>query len=91
MTSPEDVPALALGQVTSIAPNQVGRFRTQLVMAVYLFPLAAAVNLVLGLDSLFYLCSVIVLTRIFESIPYWTFRDRLLSFVQAELGRAAKA
>lgn len=87
----EDVPALALGQVTSIAPNQVGRFRTQLVMAIYLFPLAVAVNLVLGLDSLFYLCSVIVITRIFESIPYWSFRDRLLSFVQAELGRGANA
>ena len=87
----EDVPALALGQVTSIAPNQVGRFRTQLVMAIYLFPLAAAVNVVLGLDSLAYLCSVIVITRIFESIPYWSFRDRLLSFVQAELGRAANA
>ena len=87
----EDVPALALGQVTSIAPNQVGRFRTQLLMAIYLFPLAAALNLVLGLDSLLYLCSVIAITRVFESIPYWSFRDRLLSFVQAELGRAANA
>jgi Zn-dependent protease with chaperone function len=86
-----DVPALAIGQVTSIAPNQVGRLRTQLVMAIYLFSLAAAVNLVMGLDSLLYLCSVVIVTRIFESIPYWSFRDRLLSFVQAELGRAAKA
>lgn len=89
--SAEDVPALMLGQVTSTAPNQLGRFRTQLVMAIYLFPLAAAVNLVLGLDSLLYLCSVIVMTRIFGSIPYWSFRDRLLSFVQAELSRAANA
>lgn len=89
--SDEDVPALTLGQVTSLEPNRLGRFRTQLVMAIYLFPLAAALNLVLGLDSLLYLCSVIAITRIFESIPYWRFRDRLLSFVQAELARAANA
>jgi hypothetical protein len=91
IASAEEVSALALGQVTSIAPNQVGRFRNQLVMVIYLFPLAAALNMVLGVDSLLYLCSVIAITRIFESIPYWSFRDRLLSFVQAELGRAANA
>ena len=87
----QEIPALALGQVTSIEPSRLGRARNQLVMAIYLFPLAAALNLVLGLDSLLYLCSVVAVTRIFESIPYWTFRDRLLSFVQAELGRAANA
>jgi hypothetical protein len=60
-------------------------------MVIYLFPLATALNLVLGLDSLLYLCSVVLITRVLESIPYWSFRDRLLSFVDAELGRAAKA
>lgn len=87
----DEAPPLALGQVTSINPSRLGRLQNQMVMAIYLIPLAAALNLVLGLHSMFYLCSVIAIARIFESIPYWNFRDRLLSFAIPEAKRAASA
>jgi hypothetical protein len=49
-------------------------------LLIYLIPMGVVVNSVLQLDSLVYICGVTLLARLIDSIPYWRYHDRLLSF-----------
>jgi Zn-dependent protease with chaperone function len=87
-------PPLAMGAVTSRSPRDLGSMKTNLRVLIYLIPPALITNAVLGLDAISYLISVILLARLVQSIPYWRYRDRLLSFAtqsRPEVGIAAKA
>ena len=88
-----ELQAPSLGEVTSISPRKLGGFKTNLRVLVFLVPLAAAVSVVFRLDSAWYVCGVVLLARLVESIPFWRYRDRPLNFVSpaGEIGQAARA
>jgi len=54
--------------------------------------LAIAANAVIKADGVWYILTVIGLTRFLESIPFWRFHDRVLAFSNpAPVAVAAKA
>ena len=83
----------AVGEITSRTPSELGGLKVNLTLAFYLVPLAMAVNAVLRTDALWYMLSVVALTRFVESIPFCRFHDRLLNFspAAAEIAIGAKA
>lgn len=84
------LPVPKLGQVTSIAPEELGSAKYFVRYLAFLLPMAALVSAALRIDSILYLFGVGLFTRIVDSIPYWRFHDRLLSFAEpASTSRAA--
>ena len=82
-----------INEITSRLPREFGGLKISLTLAIYLVPLAMAVNAVLRIDSLWYILSAVALTRLLESVPFWRFHDRLLDFStqRPEIAVAAKA
>ena len=63
-----------LGEVTAISPRQVGKWSVNVKLLTYLFPLAAAVGILLH-AGIWYLCSTAFVVRMIQSVPYWRYRD----------------
>jgi hypothetical protein len=60
----------------------------------FLIPLALVTDTLLRLDAAAYLIGVALFARLVQSMPYWRYRDRLLSFANqshTEIGLAANA
>jgi Zn-dependent protease with chaperone function len=84
-------PPLAVGDVTSRSPRELGGFKVNVQLFIYLFPLTVMVNTLLRLEALWYLLGTVVLTRLIQSVPHWRFRDRPLPFKTESQDRAAAA
>jgi hypothetical protein len=89
-TLPE-LPPLALGDITSRSPRELGGLKINIQLFIFLLPLAAVVNALLRADAIWYILGTIVLTRLIESIPHVRFRDRLLLFETESSAKAAAA
>ena len=64
-----------IAQVTCKSPKQLAGFRAQFRILSRLVPLAMGVGIILHANVL-YICGVGIAVRLFESIPYWFYRDR---------------
>jgi hypothetical protein len=83
--------APTLGDVTSRSPRELGGFKSNSNIFLFLIPLAVIANALARADALGYIFGTALLTRLIESIPHWRFRDRLLEFnAQTGSARAAK-
>jgi len=87
----DEIPPFAIGEVTNQSPRKFGGLRTSINVLIYLFPLAAVINALFRLDSMWYICGVVLAARLVESVPYWRFRDRMLTFSPRPTLAAAKA
>jgi hypothetical protein len=77
--------------VTSRSPRELGGFKSNSNIFLFLIPLAVIANALARADALGYIFGTALLTRLIESIPHWRFRDRLLEFnAQTGSARAAK-
>jgi Zn-dependent protease with chaperone function len=85
---PEVRPELAelhgpeLGEVTCISPHKIGKWNVNVRLMGYLLPLAVGVG-ILAHAEIGYLCSAAFLVRMFQSVPYWRYRDVMPEFPQA--------
>jgi len=70
----------SIGEITSRFPSELGGLKTNLTVMICLLPLALAINALLRTDSLWYIFTVVIFTRLIESIPYWRFHDQILDF-----------
>lgn len=68
-----------LGEVTSIHPRKIGKWSVNIKILLYLFPLAVGVGILMH-AGIFYVCSAAFVVRMFQSIPYWRYRDELPPF-----------
>jgi Zn-dependent protease with chaperone function len=84
-------PPPSFAEITSQSPRELGGLKTNLTLMIFLLPLAAAANAILRSDSLWYVFGVVALTRLVESIPFWRFRDRVLSLSNQSLETAVAA
>jgi hypothetical protein len=68
------------GEVTSLSPRELGKFRRfSKVACTSLLPAALALCILLRLDAIGYVCSVTVLAQLFGLIPYWRYREQPIS------------
>jgi hypothetical protein len=85
------LPSLALGDITSRSPRELGGLKTNIQLLIFLLPLAVVVNSALRADSIWYILAVTLWTRLIESLPLWRFHDRLLLFETESSAKAAAA
>jgi hypothetical protein len=71
-----------LGEVTCISPRKIGKRTVNAKILLYLFPLAVGVGVLMH-AGIFYLCSTAFAVRMFQSVPYWRYRDQLPPFPPA--------
>jgi Zn-dependent protease with chaperone function len=74
---------LEVGQVTSVSPNQLGKFRVMMRVFLWLLPLSVGISMLTHASMQYVLFSVFVV-RIVQSIPYWRYRDVLPPFPQTQ-------
>jgi hypothetical protein len=86
-----ELPSLALGDITSRSPRELGGLKTNIQLFIFLLPLAAVVNALLRADAIWYILGTVTVTRLIESIPHVRFRDRLLLFEADSSAKAAAA
>jgi len=86
-----ELPSLALGDITSRSPRELGGLKTNIQLLICLLPLAVVANAALRADAIWYVLGITLWTRLVESIPHWRFHDRLLSFETDSSAKAAAA
>jgi hypothetical protein len=86
-----ELPSLAVGDITSRSPRELGGLKTNIQLLIFLLPLAVVVNSALRADSIWYILAVTLWTRLIESLPLWRFHDRLLLFETESSAKAAAA
>jgi hypothetical protein len=86
-----ELPSLALGDITSRSPRELGGLKTNVQLLIYLLPLAVVVNAAFRADGIWYVLGIILWTRLVESVPQWRFHDRLLQFETDSSAKAAAA
>jgi hypothetical protein len=62
-------------EVTCISPRELGGVRIQFKLLSSVLLLGAGVSILLRADF-FYICGVAIAVRLFESLPYWLYRDK---------------
>jgi Zn-dependent protease with chaperone function len=65
-----------LGEVTSVSPRAIGKWKVNVKVMGYLLPLAVGVS-ILTHAEMPYVCTTVVILRIFQTVPYWRYRDEL--------------
>jgi Zn-dependent protease with chaperone function len=78
-----NLPAPAIGEVTGESPTvnfAIGRFLT---FTAWMVLLAAAVCTALRVPAIWYVCCIVVLLRVYESLPFWRYREPLAASRQA--------
>src|SRR3954463_34967 len=91
LPSAPQLPSLALGDITSRSPRELGGLKTNIQLLICLLPLAVVANAALRADAIWYVLGITLWTRLVESIPHWRFHDRLLSFETDSSAKAAAA
>jgi len=86
-----ELPSLALGDITSRSPRELGGLKTNIQLLICLLPLAVVVNAALGANAIWYVLGITLWTRLVESVPQRRFRDRLLLFETDSSAKAAAA
>lgn len=86
-----EFPSLALGDITSRSPRELGGLKANIQLLICLLPLAVVVNAASGADAIWYVLGVTLWTRLVESVPLWRFHDRLLHFETDSSAKAAAA
>jgi len=80
-TDDSNLPGLpGFGAVTSMSPREVNKFSRTFGITIIMLALAAGLSSFIAPGSVWYITGTIMLIRIFESIPYWRYRERLLVF-----------
>jgi hypothetical protein len=77
-------------QITSVSPDKFGGFGVNLKILATLLPLAIGVAVLAHADIL-YMCGSVVALRLYQSVPYWRFRDVAPAFPQAGPVNSSKA
>ena len=90
-TTTLELPPLALGDITSRSPRELGAVKTNIQLFIYLLPLAAVVNAALHANAFWYVLGITLWARLVESVPQWRFHDRLLQFESESSAKAAAA
>jgi hypothetical protein len=65
-----------LGEVSCLSPRKLGSFQVTLRVLGKLLFLALCAGILLHAE-IWYLCGGVLVLRLFQSIPYWRYRDRL--------------
>ena len=68
-------PSPTIGEVTGESPSVHFAFRPFLKFAVWMVLLAAAVCAALRVPAIWYVCCVVLLLRVYESLPFWRYRE----------------
>ena len=76
-----DTPPLEVRQVTSLSPAKLGGWGTNLRILLTLLPLAIGVGVLTHAD-IPYLCGSVIALRLYQSVPYWRYRDVVPVFPQ---------
>jgi Zn-dependent protease with chaperone function len=71
----ENLTAPAIGEVTSASPASRFAIGPFLRLAFWLVLLAAAVCAALRVPAIWYVCCVVVLLRVYESLPFWRYGE----------------
>jgi hypothetical protein len=77
-------------QITSVSPDKFGGFGVNLKILATLLPLAIGVAVLAHADIL-YMCGSVVALRLYQSVPYWRYRDVAPVFPQAGTLNSSKA
>lgn len=85
-----DLQAPSLGDITCLSPEKLGGFRTILRVLLGLLPLTVGVGILMQVN-LGYMCMTAIALRLFESIPFWRYRDTLPQFAPASPGNDGSA
>ncbi|HEV2396627.1 MAG TPA: M48 family metalloprotease [Candidatus Sulfotelmatobacter sp.] len=83
-----DLKSLELGQVTCTSPRELGSFQATLRVLLLLMPVSVVVSMLLHANTTYVLLSLLAV-RLFESIPYWRYRDRIPQFGTSQPESAA--
>jgi Zn-dependent protease with chaperone function len=71
----KDLAPPSIGEVTSHSPQFIFAFGRSLRLACWIVLLAAAVCMIFRIPALWYVCLVVLLLRIYESLPFWFYKE----------------